>query len=1065
MNENLDLSNIKKHISEGLYKNGGQLFEEKKTEINSRKSDINITTNEDSEFLIKYSSYTYGSGYNVYDQVMELSFRRNKLMYISDECDCLTYEKEGECKHVVSSLLTFFDRISLEELFVKHKLPYQEYLRGDGVDNIDQLLECIDYNEHIVQNSTIEYELIPTFRIEGDYVYMTLKIGKIGDRQYIVKNLLDLYKYFDYSSEIEYGKGCVIKHSIENFSNQKLVKEIVALLKSKYFSYKELNKDDNIQKNSIKEVYIKNYELQFFLTNLRDNIIFRSDGVERGYRIEEQKEKLKFSVSNDNNILNIKYKSIKSYLVNNKVYIFDNTSTIKEVSCKTVDAALILNRMLCNVTRVSQENLYNFQYSILRRLDEVVEFDNNLLYETKTPSKIITNISLLDDTLKVRSIVEENSITSFPLERYNQLLMINKSFCNTYDEKNGVFEISGISNIINYSQHALPQILKYSDEIIENSSFEEFDIDSEVNIDINLVSRGSKLLVDFKASKYSEEELISILKGIKTNDKYLKLKNNKYINLEDKQIVKIKKLAEEMNVDLNSLIESSFQVNSYNALYLDVLLEDMDLKFYKEKQISNMINKMKDFKHQNLEISKNIKVELRDYQQDGVNWLNTLREHSLNGILADDMGLGKTLQVIALLSSIKLEKASMIIAPTSLIYNWESEIKKFNPKLKYKIISGDKEEREKSINKLEDELVITSYELIRRDIDLYKEFEFKYVIIDEGQNIKNKNSQSAKAIKILKGEHSLVLTGTPIENQVSELWSIFDFIMPGYLGTYNKFKKEYENPIVKGSKNEIIKLQQKVRPFILRRLKQNVLTELPDKQEKVIYVEMEQEQQKVYDAQVLEVKNILNETTDKEFGQRKMEILAIITRMRQIVCNPRLVSEDYKGDIVKESMLLQMLSSLKNSGHKTLVFSQFVSNFKYLEQKLESSGISYYKIDGTTPKNIRHVLVDNFNSDSTDVFLISLKAGGTGLNITGADTVIHYDPWWNTAVESQATDRVYRMGQKNNVLVYKYICKNTIEEKILEMQERKKDLANNIIEGNNLSLSKMNKDDFIKLFE
>ncbi len=438
---------------------------------------------------------------------------------------------------------------------------------------------------------------------------------------------------------------------------------------------------------------------------------------------------------------------------------------------------------------------------------------------------------------------------------------------------------------------------------------------------------------------------------------------------------------------------------------------------------------------------------------------------------------GKTLQVLAVtLSYVNRQKEegkkaqpSMVACPSSLTLNWLGETEKFAPTLKALVVSGSAQEREKKIQTIEQyDVIITSYDSLKRDIELYEEkYQFKYMIADEAQYIKNNNTQNAKAIKRITAQTRFALTGTPIENSLSELWSIFDFIMPGYLFKYRKFKEIYELAIVKeNSEEKMQRLKKMIEPFVLRRIKKEVLTELPDKTVTVLYNEMEEEQQKIYLSHLARAKKeVADEIQMNGFENSQIKILALLMRLRQICCHPNLFLQDYEGESSKLVQCMDVITDATKGGHKILLFSGYTSMFPIIEKELKKRQISYLKLTGQTKVSERIELVDKFNEDKDiKVFLISLKAGGTGLNLTGADMVIHYDPWWNLSAENQATDRTYRIGQKNNVQVYKLITKNSIEEKIYELQQKKAKLVDNMLSTQNTFINQLSKEDIMELF-
>lgn len=452
-----------------------------------------------------------------------------------------------------------------------------------------------------------------------------------------------------------------------------------------------------------------------------------------------------------------------------------------------------------------------------------------------------------------------------------------------------------------------------------------------------------------------------------------------------------------------------------------------------------------------------------------------LDQYKLGGILADDMGLGKTLQMLAVvlkyIEDNKNPKPNIVVCPSSLTLNWDNEIKKFAPTLKTLVIHGNASEREeqiKTINKYN--IVITSYDLLKRDIDIYKQmnYEFKYIIADEAQYIKNNNTQNARAIKKINAETRYALTGTPIENSLSELWSIFDFIMPGYLFSYKKFKELYEIPITKDNdENCMKKLKMLIEPFILRRIKKEVLTELPDKTITVLNNEMQDEQLKIYASYIARAKKeVENEISENGFEKSQIKILALLMRLRQICCHPSLFLDNYTGESSKLNQCIEVIKDAVHAGHKILLFSGYTSMFDIIEKELKKENMKYFKLTGQTKVGERIKLVEEFNeNDDVKIFLISLKAGGTGLNLIGADMVIHYDPWWNLSAENQATDRTYRIGQKRNVQVYKLITKNSIEEKIYKLQQKKAKLADDLLSTDQTFVSQLSKEDIMSLFE
>jgi SNF2 family DNA or RNA helicase len=492
----------------------------------------------------------------------------------------------------------------------------------------------------------------------------------------------------------------------------------------------------------------------------------------------------------------------------------------------------------------------------------------------------------------------------------------------------------------------------------------------------------------------------------------------------------------------------------------------------------SMTNGLKDLQKQMLgekefvasPISKSIKAEFREYQKEGVHWLERLKRMYLNGILADDMGLGKTLQAIAVITQQKEEdenSKSLVICPTSLLHNWKEEFYKFNSKLKILIVDGIPNQRKKLIGKIDDfDVVITSYTLMQKDIDLYREIHFKYAVLDEAQHIKNRGTRNAKSVKMVKAAHRLILTGTPIENSLDELWSLFDFLMPGFLSSYDRFVEKYVRVTGDTYLKNMGYLKRKVAPFILRRMKTDVLKELPPVSELTYHCKLSDNQLELYRSYAKSAKEELFKLVEKEgFERVQIHVLATLTRLKQICCHPAIFAKEKaeSGDSAKYEMLLELLQTLVEGGHKTVIFSQYTKMLQIMREDFEQRGIRFSYLDGSTKNRLQIVNEFNENRD-IPVFLISLKAGGTGLNITGADTVIHYDMWWNPAVENQATDRVHRIGQEKLVSCYKLITLNSIEEKILELQKRKKGLVKKVISDDE-AISKLTWEDVLELLQ
>ena len=552
----------------------------------------------------------------------------------------------------------------------------------------------------------------------------------------------------------------------------------------------------------------------------------------------------------------------------------------------------------------------------------------------------------------------------------------------------------------------------------------------------------------------NEVSLSDIKKAVVKQQKYIKLDDGSFGVLPQEWLHNLEKYFR------NSEIRKSvLKISKLRFSIIDTLFENIDdeniLQELAEKR--ERLKQLKEVK--SVRVPKGIKAKLRPYQKEGLNWLVYLHKMKWGGILADDMGLGKTLQVLAFICKIRSAKKppSLVVVPTTLLFNWQKEIEKFSPELKAFYFYGP--ERKKDTGSFDTfDLVFTTYGTLTRDIELLSKFKFEYVILDESQAVKNPGSQRYKAVSLLKAKNRIAMTGTPIENGTFDLFAQMNFVNPGFFGTIKSFKENYSNAIDKeGDKTIAAELQKIINPFILRRTKEQVASELPVKTEDVVYCDMEGEQRRIYDAFKNDYREKLRNKIEKEgLAKSKFFVLEGLLKLRQICNSPALLKEEDidSGDSVKIRELLRFITE-KTANHKILVFSQFVSMLSLIGEELRGKGIKYEYLDGKCSTKQREISVNNFQNDETlRVFLISLKAGGTGLNLTSADYVFIVDPWWNPAVEEQAIDRCYRIGQNKNVFAYRMICKNSIEEKILRLQSRKKTIAGDLIKVDDESIMK-----------
>ena len=618
--------------------------------------------------------------------------------------------------------------------------------------------------------------------------------------------------------------------------------------------------------------------------------------------------------------------------------------------------------------------------------------------------------------------------------------------------------------LVTFLEEGVPALLAEG-EVYLSDAFRDLQA-APPKISVGVSVQGSVLDLEVDTGEFPVSELKALLKSLHQKKRYHRLRDGRLLRLDDSLEV-LDELNETLELSGAKLGQNHAQLPLYRAPSLDWALSGQTgVRFNRDdafRRISRSFHAVKDSEYAP---PVSLQKTLRKYQRDGYRWLRTLDGYGMGGILADDMGLGKTVQVLSYLLAMKQNGQtlpSLIVCPASLVLNWTEECQKFTPELSCVVVDGDAAHRaELAESWPAADLVVTSYDLLRRDEALYEGQEFYACILDEAQAIKNHTTQKYKAVCKVRSRVRFALTGTPVENRLGELWSIFSFLMPGYLPPYKSFCSRFEKPIVQEEDQTAVRrLNQLTGPFILRRMKSDVLKELPPKTENVYRIELEEEQRKLYLAAVVDAREKLQAAKPED----RMAVFAVLMRLREICCDPRLIADNWEGGSAKLDACAELVSSAVEGGHRILLFSQFTSMLELLAKRLDAEGISHFTLQGSTPKPVRAELVRRFNGGEVSVFLISLRAGGTGLNLTAADIVIHYDPWWNVAAQNQATDRAYRIGQQNPVQVYKLIAQGTIEEKIVELQQAKQSLADTVTGTADGAILSMRPDELLQLLE
>ena len=951
-----------------------------------------------------------------------------------------------------------------------------------------------------VNNLTIEPKLI------YDTFNRTLRADfRIGDTQlYKIKNLPEFFERMLNHDNYKYGSKLEFIHTKETF------KEECRPLLNFVLKYAEIIKYSNetvgsyskyMRTMSNEHITISNTGLDEIFDVLKDKkVSFKIDTTDYTVLFTDKNPDIIFTIEQEENgdyviIPNIDVFSYEILKGTSYIYMLTGKALYRcdeEFENKALKLLNIYRENYTPSIRFKREEFPNFCSLIYPKLKNEISLDklDSVIIDKYIPDELYVKIYLDYDennyiTADLRFVygdVEFNPLRNEQVKvardvaKENEYLDILVDTGFMLDKEKARLVLADDEKIYNFLSKDIEEYMRKF-EILATDNFNNKEIRKPKIGSIGVKIENNLLEVNLSNIGLDIEEIQNIMKRYTLRKQFHRLKDGSFLSLEENETMDfISGLIESEDVSYEEIKKGEFKLPISRSMYLDKILQNIDsdvIKDDKYKKIVNQVSK-KEFDDE-IKLPKGLKSELRSYQITGFKWLKILDKYGFGGILADDMGLGKTIQLLAVILSYieknKDAKPSIVVCPSSLSLNWKNEIDKFAPSIKTLVIHGNADERKKQIENINKyNLVITSYDLLKRDIDVYKEikYSFKYIIADEAQYIKNNNTQNARAIKVIEAETRYALTGTPIENSLSELWSIFDFIMPGYLFRYKKFKELYEMPIVRDNDSGAMKkLKTLIEPFILRRTKKEVLTELPDKTITVLNNEMQEEQLKLYMSYMAEArKEVKQELKENGLEKSQIKILALLMRLRQICCHPSLFISNYKGESSKLNQCIELLKDAILSGHKILLFSGYSSMLEIIEKELQKENIKYFKLTGQTKVGDRIKLVDEFNSnEDIKVFLISLKAGGTGLNLIGADMVIHYDPWWNLSAENQATDRTYRIGQKKNVQVYKLITKDSIEEKIYELQERKENLAKTMLSTETTFINKLSKEDIMALFQ
>ena len=1012
------------------------------------------------ESVLQFTSIVKGSSDNTYECKITMIKLPNRVS-INGRCSCSI---GTNCKHVVASCLQYLSNTNLKsknnkKIKKKNQVELNEIVEIDKIElwlnNLTNNEESIDKDNYFItyrlfSNSCYDEDQLLFFKSKRlkngslsqgvqieSYKFVTNDVNNIAtyhDKQImeLVKPIYEHNRYNQGKSKLTNKLGALILQEIikTNRCYYNLNKIPIKFSDDKYDIAFELNEKDeqfklNIVKQSNTKIFytdipyaldtanneLKQIDVEFdFLNKIGDIPSFNKDKVSVVYEaISMKKPQIKLVKHKDMESVAIDAKPIPLIIVN------DNSVVV---------------RFLYNQYDISY--LPRYKTMQIYKNNTHISITRDLLYEDIVKAKIKEYGFDID--------FKNNDIYFYIAKNISkqEQLIIWKAFLNTH-----ITTLNESGYKIEYNDNFTMKFESNVDVVVENETHNNW-FNLSFNLNFNGISQPIAPLVAGILEEFNSVDNMPDFINIEVD-------KNHFVEVETKLIKPIIKTIFELIEQKNK--DESIKVSPYNAHLLANL--DQNVQWKGGKEVLALSKKLKSFEGiEKVTPPKCFDATLRDYQQDGLNWLNFLYQFNFSGILADDMGLGKTIQTLVHLSKLKenkeLDKSSLIVMPTSLLANWKNEAKKFAPNLTVLSLYGNN--RDKDFDKIDQyDLILTTYPLITRDKDVFDQHNFLYIILDEAQKIKNPKTKMTIAIKILKSDYKLALSGTPIENHLGELWSIFSFLMPGFLDTYKFFKNYYQIPIEKENNfDRQILLNKKIKPFMLRRTKEVVIDELPSKSIIVKYTQFDNNQSKLYESiRVTMEEKVRQMVKDKGIGSSHITILDALLKLRQVCCDPSLLKLE-ESKKVKESakleLLLDLIAELLTENRKILLFSQFTSMLSVIESKIEQLGIKYTKLTGST-KN-REKAIEKFTKGDASIFLISLKAGGVGLNLVEADTVIHYDPWWNPAVENQATDRAYRIGQNKSVFVYKLIVENTIEQKILELQARKQALQDSIYSGN-----------------
>ena len=1083
----IDITEVKAITGKLIWEKGNKIYEKNNKFFSIKEIDNNFLSK---VFIVIIKDLKE----NLVKVKLELSLDEKLIDF---RCECERYisnKKKKPCEHIIAAMLYYAYKDNL--LCFNNESSEDNNLQDKKQRCLDEIKVSESYENEILENKEdsekeeVETNLlkqklellieINEIKKEGSHIFgVTLWIG---EKKFLKISSIHnfLYTFKSSSNTMKVNSKFVYDPRVHTFSNS--AKKIIEILMQ--------NKDSDYNKRNVEYlknesmIFLRDREFQQVLKLWDKKIILFNDGnVRSKLPVLREDMPLVFKINRAKSFIKVRHGSDKprriiedgsAYIFKGAMYMpskrqMDGYASIYNGFKEEGEAFVIYKEL----NELAFENFFTdvegFGGKIIIENEEVykekvdslkVDFYLDFKFEKISLKVIFKYLDGEIDPFSPNKYDESKKVKKRELGKEGYILNIIKEL--GFDMYSKEFSLEQEKLMVSFLEKGILQLEEFG-EIYKSQEFDELKVIKPKDFSTNLsLSRNNLLEFTFNIDGISAYDVKGIINAINAGKENYFLGTGKYVDLSEKTLKSISNLIS--YIDVKDVVNNTNTIitSKYSALYIDKVLKNNNIRVNCNKEYIELINEFKPNEKEGITVSKELNNILRSYQREGFIWLKSLYNYGFGGILADEMGLGKTIQSIALIDAYvrqkrleKEKKPVLVVCPAALIYNWVQEIEKFASYLDVTVAYGNEKDRLKNLKEFKkSDIIITSYTTLNKDMSSYLDKEFSMCIIDEAQNIKNPRSAISRAVKNIQADCRIALTGTPIENRLEEIWSIFDFIMPGYLLSNKEFNNRYIIPIEQNNNNALEALNRQIQPFILRRYKKDVVRELPDKIEKVISIELSKEEKEIYMAYNSILRNeIIGRISVEGFNKSKIHLLAGLTKLKQLCCDPSIIMDNYDGAKSKLESLYEILEESLSGGNRVIVFSQYVRVLRSIALSLRKKNIEYFYLDGQTPGKERVELAERFNDGEREVFLASLKAGGTGLNLTGANVVVHFDLWWNPAVEAQATDRAHRIGQNKAVEVIKLVANGTIEEKIMKIQEKKKNLIENLMDIDDMEKS------------